>query len=174
MYQTIGCIFYHPLSFLLFPLLISVSLGVTTGQEGKYLSLSNSPNLSTETPFTCSTLIHHLISVQYFMCLCMWVCTCGGRGGGPLEPEHTIVSIYCPPAFLKIECDHPLVKCSWSLAVISQHLIRFGEYHQSNYSASLNQVSFFVPVYVCFQKPWKPYSWRVSMSLATPTSLRGE
>ncbi len=33
---------------------------------------------------------------------------------------------------------------------------------------SLNQV------FLCFQKPWKPYSWRGSMSLVTPTSLRGE
>lgn len=38
----------------------------------------------------------------------------------------------------------------------------------SHYKGWVNQV------FWCFQKQWKPYSWRGLRSLATPTSLQGE
>lgn len=68
--------FYHPLSSPLSPLLISVSLG---SLQVKKASISHSVILSwlpTAPPSTPSTLIHHLISVQSFMCLCC-ACVCG-------------------------------------------------------------------------------------------------
>lgn len=72
--------------------------GVTAGQEGKYLhSFSHASSLQIHSH--SATLIHHLISVQCFMCLCTRM-HMGGGGGGD---------------------DHPLVKCLRIHLCISQH-----------------------------------------------------
>lgn len=66
--------FYQPLSFLLSPLLLSVSLG---SHQGKKASTSHSVILSclpTAPPATFSPLIHHRIAVQNVMDVCVCVC----------------------------------------------------------------------------------------------------